>query len=203
MDIKRLQSITRSQKIYDILLNHEDFKHEYKISRRRFLKTIKESVNKDGSRHLSQWNRKVLQEETSRLMNVFASLPASWEASISDYIKTGILTPPMSSTMPKVRVEVVEPSQQSKLTVQVYKHTTRKQYIEAWKTVEQLQKYMWELEPKFLSKKDLRIIKKYKQGKTDVQILQDISDDITPSAIRKIISRKAPQLGVTSKKKKP
>ena len=106
--MKRPVVKSRSQKIYDILLNHDEFKREYQISRKRFLKTVKESVHEDGSKHLSQWNDKVLQEETSRIMALFGSLPNSWEANIRDYVKTGVLTPPVSSTMPKVSLEKIE-----------------------------------------------------------------------------------------------
>lgn len=192
---------SRSQKIFDILLNHDEFKREYLVSRKRFLQTAKETVRDDGSKYLSQWNDKILQEETTRIMALFASLPTSWEASIRDYIKTGVLISPVSSTMPKVGLEIIDPTRQSKLTVQVFKHTTKKEYVEAWKTIEQLQAYMWELDPKPLSKKEITIIRKRAKRKTEMQIYNETGVGL--ANIRKIISRKAPQLGVTVKHRKP
>lgn len=193
---------SRSQKILDVLVNHDEFKHEFAVSRKLFLKTAKESVRKDGSKYLSQWNSKVLEEETSRIMNMFVSLPDSWEDSIRNYIKTGALVPPASSTKPKIMYEEALPLRKSKLIVQVFKHTTKKEYVEAWKSIELIRQRIWEIDPKPLTKRDLKIIKKYKQGKTAFQTLQEIPDDISPSTVRKVISKKAPQLGVTLKTKK-
>lgn len=195
---------SRSQKIYDILENHNEFKHEFSISRKRFLKTAKESIGKDGSKYLSQWNSKVLEEETSRIMSTFASIPASWEECIKEYIKTGILTPPASSTKPKVSLKIVTPSNQSYLTVQVFKHTTRKEYVDAWKNIESLKQGMWEIDPPSLSKKEIAIIKarQAEENKKDWEISRDLPFYASPGAIRKTISRKARSLGVTVKRKK-
>lgn len=193
---------TRSQKIFDTLLNHDEFKREYVISRKRFLETAKESVHKDGRKYLSQWNDKVLQEETSRIMNTFASLPDSWEDSVREYIKTGELKPPTSSTKPRVTLQKVLPSHISTLVVQVFKHTTRKEYLDAWKEVERLKQEIWELDPKPLSKKEIAIIKASMENKKDWEILRDLPYKTTLYGIRKTISRKGRQLGMTVKRKK-
>ena len=208
IDMKNQISKSRSQKITDIILNHEGFQREFKLSKKRFLKTTQTITQSNGVRRIVRWNEKVLQKETSYLMDVYAylsesPLPESWEPSIKGYLKTDNLIAPKSTTEPLVTFEIAEPIGRSKLNIQVFKYTTKKEYVEAWKKVENYQNnWMQELDPKPLSKRDLRIIKKDKQGKTAFQILQEIPDDISPSTVRKIISRKAPQLGVTLKYKK-
>jgi hypothetical protein len=89
--------------------------------------------------------------------------------------------------------------------VQVFKHTTRKEYIDAWKDVEMLKHEMWELDPPSLSKKEVAIIKARKddEDKKDWEISRDLPFYVSPQAIRKTLSRKARSLGVTVKRKKP
>ena len=191
----------RGQKILTILLNHKNFQKELKKSRRRFLEKAKVEI-KNGKEKLIAWNSKVLREEVSRLMEVFVTIPNSWEESIEEAIKTDVLNPPKSSTAPRVMLEKALPSDRAKLSVEVYKHTNQKEYFDAWNKVKKLQRKMREIRPKIISKSDFQIIRKYERGKTDFEIAREIAKDISPSTIRKIVSRKGRLLGVTPKTEK-
>ena len=108
MKKKKIPSVlTRAQKLLHILKNHQEFNHELEKSQNKFIQSATWK-NTGKEKVLVSWNDKVLQQETSRIMQIFPSLPNSWEANIRDYVKTGVLTPPVSSTMPKVSLEKIE-----------------------------------------------------------------------------------------------
>lgn len=191
----------RGQKILTILLNHRDFQYELKRSGKRFLKKARFEI-KNGKKKLVSWNSRVLREEVVRLMDMFVTVPNSWEGSVEEAIKTGVLNPPKSSTAPRVMLEKTLPSGRAQLTVEIFKHTNQKEYRDAWNKVKNLQRMMRELKPKIISKSDIQIIRKYEKGKTDIEIVGEIARDIQPSTARQIVSRKGKLLGVPLKTEK-
>jgi hypothetical protein len=185
-----------NKKFLTVLLNNDSFKEEIIKSQQLFQPTVKKNKEK-----IVSWNESVLECETHRIMQLFGNIPDSWQESIKQFIKTGELIPPDSSTAPLVVLESADMWGKSSLNMQIFKHTTKKEYIETWKQVKALQGEMIEFKPKPISKKEMKIIELRKQGKTEIEIYNDVNG-VKLANIRKIISRKAPQLGVTQKSKK-
>lgn len=190
------------QKILDILQRNKLFLQECKKSRKRFLKTTSSKILANGTRHIYKWNDRVLNEETRKIMDNFAILSSSWERNIVDYIKTGKLIPPASTTEPQVVHEATEPGRYEKLSVQIFKYTTKKEYIAKWSTIKKLQGYLSDQKPKPISERDLDILRLYQLGKTDREIADELYEkekEVDESNIRQIISRLAPLLSIKRK----
>jgi len=190
------------QKILDILQSNKLFLQECKKSRKRFLKTTSSKILANGTKHIYKWNDKVLNEETRKIMDRFAILPSSWEGSIIDYIKTGKLVPPASTTEPQVVSEIAEPGRYERLSIQIFKYTTKKEYIAKWPAIKKLQVYLSDQKPKPISGRDLDILRLYQIGKTDREIADELyekGEEMDESNIRQIISRLAPLLSIKRK----
>jgi len=166
--------------------NREDFSLELKSSRKRFLATTKKKNGK-----LISWNDKALKEESNRLMVLFG-IPESLRDDVMQIIKTGKIKFSKSPTEPQILLERASPNNEEILTMKVFKYTTEKEYKHAWKKVKDMQGEMRERYFKPISKKELRVIKLSKQGKTDSEIAKNVAVDL--SNIRKIINRKGTQL---------
>lgn len=188
-----------NKKFLMVLSNNDSFIKEIEGSQSRVLPTVKQRKGK-----IISWNETLLEKETERIMQCFSNLPDSWRESVKQLIKTNELTPPKSTTAPIVILESADEWGRGKLGVQVFKHTTKKEYVEAWDEIKARQKMMFEFKPKPLSKVELKIIGLRKDGKNEIEIYNELDgfDEIELDSIRKIISRKAPQLGVTVKHKK-
>jgi hypothetical protein len=170
---------SKSQKYLEVLKLHETFNENCKEARKRFLETAK--YNKTGK--LISWNSRVLEAELNKLLMTYPTLQDSWRESLEGYLKTGNLVPPISATQPIVKLEKIQPSGRSKLTVQVFKHTTKKEYLNAWKEVERYQKlkfkgkdFLAEFKPSSISKADVAILQQYKKGKSDREIADYLSE---------------------------
>ena len=202
MKMKNSPRKSIGQKILDILQSNKLFLQECKKSRKRFLKTTSSKILANGTKHIYKWNDKVLNEETRKIMDRFAILPSSWEGSIIDYIKTGKLVPPASTTEPQVVSEIAEPGRYERLSIQIFKYTTKKEYIAKWPAIKKLQVYLSDQKPKPISGRDLDILRLYQIGKTDREIADELyekGEEMDESNIRQIISRLAPLLSIKRK----
>lgn len=163
---------TKTERQFTVLKLHKTFLAYCEESRKRFLQTAKF----DKNRKLVSWNDKVLNQEVNLIMNLYPMIPDSWKKSVEDYIKTGELKPPKSATEPTVVLEKAEPYGRQILKIQVFKHTTKKEYLEAWKKIRELQKEMKEFNPSKITKADMVMIELYQQGKTAREIADYLSE---------------------------
>ncbi len=187
---------TPEQNFLTIFINNRKFQRELEKSRKTYLKNVKtHKVN--GKSVVYARNVGVLQNEVSKLMDMYGNLPEAWEDSFREAIETGNLIPPKSSTAPKVNFEQYLPTGRSKIIVHIFKRTTKTEYIKAWEEVKERQKRMVELRPQRISARDLRILRKYEKGKNDALISAEMAGDIRTTTVRKVVSRKARLLSIS------
>jgi hypothetical protein len=109
-------------------------------------------------------------------MDLYPMIPDSWRKSVEEFIRTGELKPPKSATEPTVVLEKAEPCGRQILKIQIFKHTTKREYLEAWEKIRELQKEMREFNPSRITKADRVMIELYQQGKTDKEIADYLSE---------------------------